>query len=122
MKLIFRIRMIHATSKKKSFDQSDEICILKDFQDALLNNIVLRGANKIKNVLTRKLQNVVSLNDGKYSKKETWVLDTVGTNMLEALALDFIDTRKTLTTPFHIHFSSRNNRTIGSSSSSSSST
>ena len=71
MKLIFRIRMIHATSKKKSFDQSDEICILKDFQDALLNNIVLRGANKIKNVLTRKLQNVVSLNDGKYSKKET---------------------------------------------------
>jgi len=95
-KLIFRIRMMHTTSKKKALDQSDEICILKDFQDALLNNIVLRGVNKIKNVLPRKLQNVVSLNDGKYSKKETWILDTVGTNMLDALALDFIDTRKTL--------------------------
>ena len=93
-KLIFRIRMMQTSSKKKSLDQSDEICILKDFQDVLLNNIVLRGINKIQNVLPRKLQNVVSLIDGKFTKKECWVLDTVGTNLIDALSLDFIDTKR----------------------------
>ena len=95
-KLIFRIRMIQSSTKKKSLDQSDEISMLKDFQDVLLNNIVLRGVNKIKNVLPRKLQNVVTQNDGKFAKSECWVLDTVGTNLIDALALDFIDTNRSV--------------------------
>ena len=32
-KLIFRIRMIQSSTKKKSLDQSDEISMLKDFQE-----------------------------------------------------------------------------------------
>jgi DNA-directed RNA polymerase II subunit RPB1 len=97
-KLIFRIRMnssVFTKGKKRAvadtLDQSDEIYLLKNFQDSLLNNIVLRGINGIKNVLPRKIQNSVIKEEGKYVKKDTWVLDTTGSNLLETLALDFID-------------------------------
>ena len=50
-KLIFRIRFSKdSMSKKKSLDQSDEIYLLKDFQDAIMNNIILRGMMNIDNV------------------------------------------------------------------------
>ena len=101
-KLIFRIRMksMLSTKNKKntaqdSLDQSDEIYLLKNFQDQLLNNIVLRGVNSIKNCQVRKLQNNVVKEDGKYVKKDLYVLDTTGSNLLETLALDFIDFRRT---------------------------
>ena len=123
-KLIFRIRMnssVFTKGKKKgvadTLDQSDEIYLLKNFQDSLLNNIVLRGVNRIENVIARKVQNSVVKEtsvgnraiitkvddkqmsvvreDGKYVKKDTWVLDTTGTNLLEALAIDYIDATRT---------------------------
>ena len=99
-KLIFRIRNTLSTKTKKnlahdSLDQSDEIYLLKNFQDQLLNNIVLRGVNSVKNCQVRKLQNNVVKEDSKYVKKELYVLDTTGSNLLETLALDFIDFRRT---------------------------
>ena len=42
------------------------------------------------------MQNVVTQNDGKFAKSECWVLDTVGTNLIDALALDFIDTNRSV--------------------------
>ena len=101
-KLVFRIRTnsnIFSKNKKRgvaeSLDQSDEIYLLKNFQDTLLNNIVLRGVHGIENVLPRKLQNTVVKEDGKYVKKDTWILDTTGSNLLDTLALDFIDSSRT---------------------------
>ena len=100
-KLVFRIRMsnIGASKKRKGvaepLDQTDEIHILKKFQDDLLNNTVLRGVGGIANVLPRKLNNLVTKVDGKYEKKETWVLDTTGSNLLETLGLDYIDSIRT---------------------------
>ena len=100
--LVFRIRVgSNAFSKKKSkgvadtLDQSDEIYLLKNFQDTVLNNIVLRGVEGIRNVLPRKLQNYIVKDEGKYSRKDVWILDTTGTNLLEVLALDYIDTSRT---------------------------
>jgi DNA-directed RNA polymerase II subunit RPB1 len=98
--LIFRIRMNGETFKKKkgaiqSLDQSDEIYLLKNFQDSLLNHIVLRGVQGIENVLPRKLQNMVVKEDGKYVKKDIWVLDTTGSNLLDTLGTDFIDNERT---------------------------
>ena len=101
--LVFRIRLNSDVLKKKnkdknsiqSLDQSDEIYLLKNFQDTLLNHIVLRGISGIKNVIPRKLQNMVTKQDGKYIKKDIWILDTTGTNLLEALAVDFIDYKRT---------------------------
>ena len=104
-KLIFRIRMQKAmqiAKKKKSknipetLDQSDEIYILKNLQDELLDTLVLRGIKKISKVLLRKITDNFEEIDLKYIKKEVWVLDTVGTNLLDILALDFIDKKKTI--------------------------
>ena len=120
-KLVFRIRVnssIFQKTKKKgvpeTLDQSDEIYLLKNFQDALLHKIVLRGVNNIENVTARKIQNSVksedapfvkkanydfvkekhmniNKEDGKFVKKDIWVLDTSGSNLLDVLALDYID-------------------------------
>jgi DNA-directed RNA polymerase beta' subunit len=101
-KLIFRIRLNSSVFKKgkqrgvaETLDQSDEIYLLRNFQDNLLNNIVLRGINGIQNVLPRKVQNMVTKDDGKYVRKDTWVLDTTGSNFLDALGVDYIDYRRT---------------------------
>ena len=98
--LVFRIRMNSDMFKKKSggaepLDQSDKIYLLKSFQDTLLNNIVLRGVSGIQNVLPRKLQNMVVKEDGKYVRKDVWILDTTGSNLLEILGSDFIDKNRT---------------------------
>ena len=103
-KLVFRIRTNANIFDKKPkrgvanpLDQSDEIYLLKNFQDALLNQIVLRGIHGVKNVLSRKLQNTVFKEEGKYVRKDTWVLDSTGSNLLDTLALDFIDATRTTT-------------------------
>jgi len=98
--LVFRIRMNGDSFKKKkgavqSLDQSDEIYLLKTFQDSLLNGIVLRGVQGIENVLPRKLQNMVVKEDGKFVRKDIWVLDTTGSNLLDVLSMDFIDSKRT---------------------------
>jgi DNA-directed RNA polymerase II subunit RPB1 len=98
-KLVFRIRYSGLSAKKKRspepLDQSDEIYLLKRFQSDLLSSTVLRGIHGIDNVIPRKLQNMVTKNDGKYEKKDMWILDTTGTNLLEALGLEYIDATRT---------------------------
>lgn len=100
-KLIFRLRLDSITSKKKNIksntlDQSDEIYYLKNFQDNLLDNLVIRGIKKITKVILRKLQSVMTLEEGNFVKKDMWLLDTVGSNLLDVLALDYIDSKKTI--------------------------
>jgi DNA-directed RNA polymerase II subunit RPB1 len=106
-KLIFRIRMNDVLkqgsnrggqkkTKVNPLDQSDQIYILKNFQDQLLQKVVLRGIEGINKVILRKvLDNVVEIN-GIYKKQDIWVLDTIGTNLLDVLGLDFIDNTRTL--------------------------
>ena len=104
--LVFRIRInssILNRNKKKvstnayleALDQSDEIYLLKNFQDTVLNNIVLRGIHKIVNVNPRIVKDMVVKEDGKYSRKEAWVLDTTGSNLIDVFSLDFIDFTRT---------------------------
>jgi len=104
-KLVFRIRLnnVIQNSKKKNItipvtlDQSDEIYILKNFQEELLNNLILRGIKNISNVLLRKITDSLDLVDGNYDKKEIWVLDTVGTNLMKILSLDGTDVNNSIT-------------------------
>jgi DNA-directed RNA polymerase II subunit RPB1 len=100
--LIFRIRLNSSVfSKKKAknvlytLDQTDELYMLNNFQENLLNNVVLRGISGIKNVMPRKLQGYTILEDGKYVAKDKWILDTTGTNLMQVLGLDYIDSVRT---------------------------
>jgi DNA-directed RNA polymerase II subunit RPB1 len=84
-----------------ALDQSDDIYMLRNFQENLLNNIVLRGINGITNVLPRMLKNNVIKEDGKYIRKDVWIMDTTGSNLMEVLALDFIDANRTFCNDIH---------------------
>ena len=101
--LVFRIRLLKHiqsnTQKKqeKSLDQSDDIYILKNLQDSILNKLILRGIKNIDKVMIRKITDNVEEIDNKYEKREIWVLDTVGSNLLDILGLDFVDKTKTIT-------------------------
>ena len=70
---------------------------MKSFQEQLLNNLVLRGIKNINKVIPRKIMDSIVLEDGVYNKKETWVIDTVGSNLMDLLSLDYIDTTRTYT-------------------------
>ena len=105
-KLIFRIRMNEViknnsgrsgTAKKSKLplDQSDQIYILKNFQEQLLQNVVLRGIKGINKVILRKIKDNLVEKNGIYKREDIWVLDTIGTNLLEVLGLEYIDTSRT---------------------------
>jgi DNA-directed RNA polymerase beta' subunit len=105
-KLIFRIRMSEIMKaggrggpkkiKVNPLDQSDQIYILKNFQDQLLQNVVLRGIKGINKVILRKIVDNMIEHNGLYKKQDIWVLDTIGTNLLDVLGLDFIDNKRTM--------------------------
>jgi len=105
-KLVFRIRMnnILKNASGKSgkkikinpLDQSDQIYILKNFQDQLLDGIVLRGIKNINKVILRKIKDNLVEKGGAFIKEDIWVLDTIGTNLLDVLGLDYIDSRRTI--------------------------
>jgi DNA-directed RNA polymerase II subunit RPB1 len=97
--LTFRIRINNLIKKEKlkkdknkPLDQSDEIYIIKNFQDNLLSNVVLRGIKNITKVRVRKIQDNMVKDNDKYEKQESWVLDTDGSNLIDVLSLDYIDT------------------------------
>ena len=84
--LVFRLRLNNVLKKKSAkkvdpLDQQDEIYMLKNFQDQLLDNLVLRGIKDIDKLIPRKITDTMYYEDGAYSKQETWVLDSVGTNL-----------------------------------------
>jgi DNA-directed RNA polymerase II subunit RPB1 len=100
--LVFRIRMANITSPQSKFktdidplDQYDQIYKLKNFQEQLLNNTIIRGIKKINKVILRKIKDNITQQSGTFKKKEIWVIDTIGTNLLDILALDFIDNVRT---------------------------
>ena len=104
-KLIFRIRMNEVLksggkgqnkTKVNPLDQSDQIYILKNFQDQLLQNVVLRGIKGISKVILRKVVDNMVEHNGIYKKEDIWVLDTIGTNLLDVLGLSFIDNKRTM--------------------------
>ena len=98
-KLVLRVRLDKSltSSKKKSLDQSDEIYKLKNLQHNMLNNIILRGIKKIPKVILRKSVNQLVFKDGNYNKEDIWVLDTVGTNLHDILAINNINYKRTYT-------------------------
>ena len=109
-KLILRVRLSEMIKKKdsglsmkimdyenksKHLDQSDEIFMLRNIENYLLDNIILKGVKDIDKVYLRKLAGGMMKENGEYKTSDTWVLDTVGTNLLDILALPYIDFSKT---------------------------
>ena len=98
-KLVFRIRLENSkammNSNQKSLDQTDQIYMLKNLQDNILNNIILKGIKGIPKIIIRKVTNQLIKKDGNYVPDDIWVLDTVGKNLKEILANENINVNKT---------------------------
>ena len=105
-KLIFRIRMNEVIknasnkggskkTKANPLDQSDQIYLLKNFQEQLLQNIVLRGIKGVNKVIIRKIKDHVREQNGIYKKQDIIVLDTVGSNLMDVLTVNYIDNTRT---------------------------
>jgi DNA-directed RNA polymerase II subunit RPB1 len=102
--LVFRIRVRPTLSKLKAqkagcphpLDQTDEIYALRHFQDSMLNNTILRGVRGISNVTLRKVPTAMGLVQGEYQQQERWVIDTTGTNLVDVLALPYVDADNTV--------------------------
>lgn len=102
--IVFKIQLKNDTHKnKKAIDETDQIYMIKSFQDKLLNDIAIRGIKNIEKVNIRKIVNYLKYNSekGSYEKEKDkekegiWVLDTVGSNLKEVLSLDNIDVSRT---------------------------
>jgi DNA-directed RNA polymerase II subunit RPB1 len=97
--LVFRIRLINSkammNSKKKGLDQTDEIYMLKNLQENILDNIILKGIKGIPKLTIRTIKNYMVEKDGNFVPEDIWVLDTAGSNLKEILAIDYIDTKRT---------------------------
>lgn len=94
--LVFRISvdMKKEMDAKSTFMESDSIYKLKEIQMKLLN-VVIRGIKNIQNANIRTIKNYMIKESSNYVPKDIWVLDTIGTNLLECLSLDYIDTTRT---------------------------
>jgi len=82
-------------------DQTNDIYLLRSFQEQLLENVVIKGVKKLKKVLLRKLQGTLTYEEGEYKTHDIWVLDTVGINLVEVLSQDFIDSTRTISNDIH---------------------
>lgn len=100
-KLVFRVSfsgIVGAKAKKKPTAPLYVDCVhlCKKFQEMLLDTIVLRGTRNIKKVILRKVKDYLVEKSGTFQKEDIWVLDTIGTNLLEVLGLNYIDAKRTV--------------------------
>jgi len=101
--LVFRIRMQNVIKNSKgpkkikvhSLDQQDQIQLLRGFQEKLLGSIVLRGIQNIDKVILRKVKDTVVESAGAFKRQDIWVLDTIGTNLMDVIGLDYVDGSRT---------------------------
>ena len=81
-------------------DQSDVISILKNINNDLLENIVIKGVKNIHNIVMTEIsgyeeeKHKTKVNNKLVPTKE-FILETDGTNLLDILALEYVDSKKT---------------------------
>ena len=97
--LVMRVRSLEKATKTKQapIDTRDEIYKLKNLQDVMLDGVILRGVRGIGKVMIRKIPGYMVKSEGGYESKDIWVLDTMGTNLMDILANQEIDTTRTTT-------------------------
>lgn len=105
--LVFRMRMnmLALKGRKKSkaatLDATNDIYILKLFQETFLETTIIRGVRGIASITPRKIKDSIELSAGEISMKEIWVLDVDGTNLIEMLGRNDIDAMRTISNDIH---------------------
>jgi DNA-directed RNA polymerase beta' subunit len=104
-KLIMRIRLTLKSMDDGKSDPSslDALSAYKKFQNKLLNSVIIRGFPGIKAVTFRKGDErfVYDEKEKKYVAKEEYIIDTDGSNFLEAMNHPAVDGTRVYST--HVH-------------------
>jgi len=104
-KLVMRIRLTLKSMDDGKSDPSslDALSAYKKFQNKLLNSVIIRGFPGIKAVTFRKGDERFVFDDKekKYVAKEEYILDTDGSNFLEAMNHPAVDGSRLYST--HVH-------------------
>ena len=104
-KLVMRIRLTLKSMDDGKSDPSslDALSAYKKFQNKLLNSVIIRGFPGIKAVTFRKGDErfVFDEKEKKYVAKEEYILDTDGSNFLEAMNHPAVDGSRLYST--HVH-------------------
>ena len=104
-KLIMRIRLTLKSMDDGKSDPSslDALSAYKKFQNKLLNSVIIRGFPGIKAVTFRKGDErfVYDTKEAKYAAKEEYILDTDGSNFLEAMNHPAVDGTRVYSTNVH---------------------
>ena len=102
--LIMRINIITKLSETVyDCNQDDIICILKEIENIVLHNIVIKGIDNIKSVSMSKQDNIYKFNENTstYDKISQWVIDTEGSNLIDLFKHPCIDYTKTISNDIH---------------------
>jgi len=101
--MIFRIRLVMTKADGKP--PLDDLSLIKQAQNRLLTQTLVRGLPGLRSVSFRKLENEVfeknPANDNKYEAADQFVLDTFGTNFLDVLVHPDIDGTRLISN--HVH-------------------
>jgi DNA-directed RNA polymerase II subunit RPB1 len=101
--MIFRIRLV--LNKTDGKPPLDDLSIVKQVQNRLLTQTLVRGLPGLRSVSFRLLKDEIfeknPANDNKYESADQFVLDTFGTNFLDVLVHPDIDGSKLISN--HVH-------------------
>ncbi|KYR01974.1 RNA polymerase II largest subunit [Tieghemostelium lacteum] len=94
-KLILRIRVVYSDSKASEQANTDQF--LRRIEASMLSEMVLCGVKNIRKVYMHTDDNIPIITEqGSYSKKTEWVLDTDGVNLLEVMSHPDVDHTRTI--------------------------
>ena len=101
-------------SEKVGNSEYDNINYIQNLEKKIMEKIALRGITNISNAYLREQKNVATfekdpIESGEYMPEKTdklvkhsrWVIDTEGSNLLQILALDYIDSTRTISNDIH---------------------
>jgi intein/homing endonuclease len=102
-RMIFRMRL--ATTKESAKAPLDDLSFVKQMQNRLLTQTLVRGLPGLRSVSFRMLKNEIfeknPANDNKYEAADQFVLDTFGTNFLDVLVHPDVDGTRLISN--HVH-------------------
>lgn len=104
-KLVMRMRpssaMLAGEGDATTPSSMDTLAYFKKFLNMILNSVVIRGVPGIKAATFRRGDERLFFKDGKYESKQEYILDTDGSNFLEAMNHPAVDGSRIYST--HVH-------------------
>ena len=99
--LVFRIQCLITADDADACDEDDMICLLKTLEASILNDIVLKGIKGISKASMNKEEGYLTKVGNDYQKNHQWVIDTVGTNLIDVLNHPQVDFTRTFSNSIH---------------------